>query len=381
MKLKFLTQARWSRILGGATILAFFFFSILSSTELFLNSPDPTISLPSEPQFSQKKEALSSTGAEDKTRREKARICKDIYSLVCSKRGSRRDPTGIVRSNLEGEQLAANLYQKLLELHPDWESEQIDQKFIEQVYTQKVRNRVGSAYQWVQATLIKMIERQPERIFTAQEKEQLKLRLMRTALDLPTSESPYLDEPDLLTKSDAFYESLANHQMRLRIGGAYPLSVTSWFNLVFTIAHELAHSIDPCEVRLVHLSYPAYDRLGACFMRQGLIATRQDRSECVHQDQLSETFADWMAVQVSVEALHQFGTEFKGPQLLSAVINSVNDLCEEDTSLYEENIDFHPPARVRINQIFGKNPKIRKILGCELETPSNSQSSKKYCTF
>lgn len=229
--------------------------------------------------------------------------------------------------------------------------------------------------------MIKKIEAQPEVIFTSQEKQELKLRLIRTDLDLPTRDSPYSDEPDLLTKSDVFYESLANQKMRLRIGGAYPLSVTSWFNLVFTIAHELAHSIDPCEVRLAHLSYPAYDRLGACLMRQGLIATRQNRSECVHQDQLSETFADWMAVQLTAEALHQFGTEFKGPQLLGAAINSVKDLCEEETSIYEENIDFHPPARVRINLIFGKNPKIRKILGCDLEPNSNSQSSKNYCTF
>ena len=38
-------------------------------------------------------------------------------------------------------------------------------------------------------------------------------------------------------------------------------------------------------------------------MAEGLVARRESRTECGQRDQLSETFADWIAVQVTAEAL------------------------------------------------------------------------------
>jgi hypothetical protein len=100
-----------------------------------------------------------------------------------------------------------------------------------------------------------------------------------------------------------YYERFADGRMRLRVGGAYLLSAKSWFNLVFTLAHELGHAIDPCELRVARLPLPAYDRLGACLLADGLVASRETRAECGQDDQLSEAFSDWLAVQVTADVL------------------------------------------------------------------------------
>lgn len=364
----------WAGFAGAFIILGvgFFFRHNPGATSLSLDSSE-TAALTRNPGTSPLNRG---TGASGQSSHSLNQLCGDIYPIVCAKKEALRDPTGSVRSDLEGERMALHLYQEIVAQHPDWNSEQVDREFIDKVYTPKVRGRLESAYRWVRHSLIQFLDKQPASIFTSEEKRQLKQRLMKTKLDLPTHESPYPDEPDLLTKSDVFYEVLGSGQMRLRIGGAYPLSARSWFNIVFTMAHELAHSIDPCEVRYARLSYPAYDRLGACFLSQGLIAARKTRQECSHNDQLSETFADWMAVQVSAKALDHFATEFKGPQLLSAIINSVRDLCEEENEETEEDIALHPPAKVRINRIFGKSPQIRELLGC-----ANVKESSEYCQF
>jgi len=313
--------------------------------------------------------------------REPFSICEDIYSVICSNQVLMDDPTGTVRSEIEGEQLAARTYENLKQLHPDWNRNQIHREFVRQVYTPKVRKQLESNFRWVRMTLIKMIDSQSQKIFTREEKKQLKQRLTKTQLDLPSGDSPYADEPDLLIKSEVFYELLGNHEIRLRIGGAYPLSVKSRFNIIFTLAHELAHAIDPCEIRSAHLSYPAYDRLTACFLNHGIIATRQNRSECGRHDQLSETFADWFAVEILAKALGQFATEFKNEALLAAVINSVKDLCQINNGIPEENNDLHPSAQIRLNQIFGKNPKIREILGCTAIPENTGDGFPAYCSF
>ncbi len=317
------------------------------------------------------------------------RLCDQLYKTVCQKRGVTHDPTGVVRPDMDGEIRALRTYEEIIHLHPDWTSEQVDEQLVKEIFTPTRRARVESAYQWVKRTMEEFINRQPHETFSAQEKKQLKARLRKTKLELPPPVSVYADEPDLFTKNDVFYERLANGDMRMRVGGAYLLSAKSWFNLVFTLAHEFAHSIDPCELRAADLSIPAYDRIYACFLQNGLIAARKTRQECGENDQLSETFADWMAVQVVAEALSHFSTEFHGNQLANAATNSVRDLCEQGESPSELNLDLHPSPEIRIDRIFGHNPRIREVLGCGPVTPSARapasagliDSSYEYCGF
>jgi hypothetical protein len=279
--------------------------------------------------------------------------------------------------------MALKIYEDIIKSHPDWTSDQANAELVRQIYTPSNVDRIESANRWVKNVLERIIDNEPESIFTSSEKEILKDRLQKTELELPFPVSNYGEENYLFTKNDVFYERTVDGKMRLRVGGAYFFTARSWFNQVFTLGHELAHSIDPCELRSAHIAIPAYDRLAACFMDHGLVDVRRGRSECGENDQLSETFADWFAVQVTAEALKGFSMEFHGQALLNAATNAVRDLCEQNDPDFVEDTDYHPTPKVRISKIFGKNPQIREILGCvnisQIRSPTNSD--KTYCGF
>jgi hypothetical protein len=314
-------------------------------------------------------------------------FCQNIYKLVCQYPGETADQTGVVSPDFHGEKQVLKIYSNIIEKNPDFSVEQVNEELARQVYQGRKRIRIESGFRWVTHTLLKFIDRQPDSVFTSAEKQQLKARIIKTRLELPPPASLYADEPDLLKKTEALYERTNRGEMRLRIGGAYLYSAKSWFNVVFTLAHELGHSIDPCEVRYVGLAFPAYDRLTACFLHQKLISTRSTRSECGQDDQLSETFADWIAVQITTETLKSFSDEFQGPQLVNAIRNSVRDLCDQEDEDTESDLTFHPSPKVRIDKIFGQNPEIRELLNCDLpviQTPlllNPPTQSYDYCSF
>ena len=88
-----------------------------------------------------------------------------------------------------------------------------------------------------------------------------------------------------------------------------------------------------------------------------------------------QVFADWVAVQITADALTQYQPKFKTPtDQMNSVINSVRDLCHQESWLEDDN-RFHPPPRTRIEAIFGRNPNIREFLGCRQPEKSG------YCTF
>jgi hypothetical protein len=298
-----------------------------------------------------------------------------MFRSVCQRKGESRDPTGIVHSDAEGELQALRAYEDIIHRHRDWSSDQVDDELVQTIFTPKRRARIESTYAWVEKSIEAFINRQPDTVFSAAEKKILKQRVRSTTLQLPPPASVYADEPDLLTKNDVFYERAANGGMRMRVGGAYLLSAKSWFNVVFTLAHEFGHSIDPCELKVAKVAIPAYHQLASCFLKQGVIAARPNRRECGENDQLSETFADWIAVQVVSEALAHYATEFHDPiSLTNAAANSVRDLCELEEGEFETLL--HPSPETRIERIFGRNPAIRHTLGCE-----DVVSDTPYCDF
>lgn len=310
--------------------------------------------------------------------------CSQMHRTICQKRGVTRDPTGAVKPDIAGELQALRAHDSIRRENPEWTSAQVDEELAARIYTAPRRKRLISAHGWVEQTLVRIISRQPETVFTPVEKKTLIARVRRTDLQLPPPASAYADEPELFTKNDVVYERTASGKLRMRVGGAYLLNSKSWFNLVFTLGHEFAHAIDPCELRAAGVAIPAYDRVSSCFMAQGLVAARATRRECGENDQLSETFADWIAVQVVSEALQHFSTEFHGPQLVNAAMNSVRDLCEQDDysgdfepeSAGSLDFEFHPSPQVRIDQIFARNPVVREVLGCGAPT-----SGAEYCSF
>jgi hypothetical protein len=306
------------------------------------------------------------------------RSCSLLHEEICSGKLFRKDPTGIVRDDRDGELAASDLYDKIIAKHPDWDGDQVDDVLVRRIYTPERRQKVARAFTWVRKRIERLIDHEPVSTFSFREKRLLKHRLRAVQLQLPPPAKIYADEPDLLTTDDIYYERLFDGSMRLRIGGAYLLGAQSYYNLVFTMGHELAHSIDPCEMRVARLSFPAYDHLTACFMETHVITMRKTRLECGHDDQLSEAFADWIAVQVTAEALNAVQSQYTPEQLFAAAANSVRDLCEdpgEDPDLLPD-LSLHPAPTTRIERIFGNNPKIRKLLSCQ-DPPANPV----YCDF
>ncbi len=303
--------------------------------------------------------------------------CNKIYDLICKKPQVDLDPTGTVHSDEESEKEAHEIYREIIRKNPGWSPDQVDEEFVHLVYTHQNRAKIYSAFEMVKRTLNHWIDQEPEAVFTAHEKYQIKDRIKKVELQLPPPAQLYQDEPDLLTKSELLYERKTSGETALRVGGAYLLFAKSWFNIVFSLAHELGHSIDPCEIRSAGMSFPAYDRLVGCFLEHRLIALRNTRSECGGNDQLSETFADWIAVQVTAETLVNYSSHLHGSQILNAAQNSVRDLCEAEPEAPDQtDLEFHPSSKIRIEEIFGKNPKIRKFLGCD-----PSLDTQNYCQF
>lgn len=301
--------------------------------------------------------------------------CDHFFKAICKVRGVTRDPTGIVRPDVQGEIQTLRLYEEIIRRNPAWDSEQVDDALARKIFTPNRRARLEHVFRWVRETMIRFIQRQPATHFSKKEKKQIQNQLMRVQLRIPPPISIYSDEPDLLTKNDVYFERMSDGELRLRVGGAFVFTSISWFNMVFTFAHELGHSIDPCELKQDAISIASYTKIANCFKVQGLLRISADRVECGVGDQLSEIFADWIAVQITSEAIKTFASEFQGNDLLGAVVNSVRDLCDLEESLQESDLTFHPSPEIRIEKIFGQNPEMRKILGCASVSPMS------YCSL
>lgn len=303
-----------------------------------------------------------------------SRFCNLPYKTICSQAGVVSDPTGEVKKDVTGEVKALRIFEEIVREHPDWKRDQIDEALAARIYTPKRLERIKNAEQWVKKTLIQILNKQPNYIFSDSDKKLLIDRLHRIELELPPPASLYADERELLTKNDVFFESSSGGKIKMRVGGAYILAVKSFFNMVFTIAHEFGHSLDPCELKKNNIQIPIYETIEQCFVQQGWVQVRPDRVYCGKFDQTSEVFADWIAVQVTSIALKTLTVDYSQQAKSHALVNSVKDLCEQDEDEDELNLETHPHPKIRIKKIFFGNPKIREILSCR---PSSFKSQ--YC--
>ena len=287
-----------------------------------------------------------------------AKRCSRLFQEFCRKSPDFgidvfTDPTGEVWLDSESE----TAVREAAKHGPNW---------ISSVFSPSRRARISEVERWVKREMIAWVQSQPERLFRGRDKHELLWRIRATSLDFPDPVRGYPDDPELLLHSQAQYERLGSQARgvrRLRFGGAYVLGTTSRFNLAFTIAHELAHAIDPCELRSTGWAIPAFDRLAACFTSEGLVATPKSLVECRRNDQLSETFADWVAVKMASRALNKWGAEYPEPQRWASVGNSIRDLCEEDEDL-PGIVESHPDPRIRIERVLCTDTEILKYLGC-----------------
>ncbi len=357
------------RLWFGAMVLAFVvlwsFFSPRRQTSSapganLITPPSPAIQLPST--------------AVPETKRMK---CRELFQAACLRRGITSDPTGDVQPNVRGEIEALRLYEQIIHEHPDWTSDQVDEKLVRNIYTERRRKRMTEAYGWVVQEIKRVIDSQTNSVLSPSLKAKLKERIDSTSLELPPPASLYESEPDLFTKNEMYFESLESGRRVIRVGGAYLLTAKSWFNRVFTLAHELSHSIDPCELKAAKIEPASYRRLARCFYQNKIVKIEPDRLRCDQKNQLGEAFADWMATEVTARAMERYKEKLKTPEdNLHAAINSIRDLCDQEPWVAESETELYPDPTIRIGNIFAENPKIRAILNCE-----GTSDERPYCSF
>lgn len=306
-----------------------------------------------------------------KTPNLRSRYCANAYNTTCSAPWPSIDPTGKVNPDVKGEIRALRLMRNLIRENPSWTSEQVQERLAEEIYTEDRRKGAEDAFKWVISSVQTFITDQEPGVFSPEEKARLLDRISQIHLELPPPASTYSDAADLITKNTAYYERTSKNLLRLRIGGAYLLNTTSWFNIVYTLSHEVAHSFDPCEAAHASILPKAYQELVSCFVSVGWV--EKSRASCGPNEQISEVFADWVASQLLGHAISEFGKNYSATDRTNAAINAAHDLCDEPTG-DTLNLLTHQDPEVRIGSVVGKSPTVLQALGC----PSTSYQ---YCHF
>ncbi len=278
--------------------------------------------------------------------------CQDLFTTFCQDADLpiSTDPTGEVWSENEAFDRLQTLRKTLS-----------PQKLMRTLYSDRRVLEIRRTERWVRQEILRWIERQMSSSLNLRDRKELRQRILAVRLEIPSS---LPQSPELLVHG-AFYESHKQGRpwlSQIRLGGAYVLGTTSQSNWVFTLAHEFAHSIDPCELRASGWTPPALEKLNGCLLGSGVVQMPNDRHECLTRDQLSEVFADWLATEILVAWLEHYGKEYPTPQRWALVRNSVRDLCPPPNSDFDS--EWHPETRTRINRILGENAKIRNYLGC-----------------
>ncbi len=365
--------------------------------------------------------------------------CVDLNRYICSMKHA-EDPTGSVKPDIEGEVEALRIYEQIIRSHKRISPEKVDELLVKKIYTPQRTKQMRKLFEKVKKHLLNFIESQPFDALSSMEKLELRKRIERVILELPPPASVYEDEPDLFTRNNVYYERTRNSTVRIRVGGALLFTIQSQFNLAFTLSHELAHAIDPCELHFDQINILSYKSLAECFGSFPLDIER----ECSPEGMLSEIFADWAATHVVASILQENTYQFTHGQIRSAVYSSVRDLCPEhdqpellrsehlqpeflqevkatkrDGNATESNVHLsdvhttrsnvratvrngnstrsknspidnlssqpsglsssHPSVAFRINQIFAQHPQIRKFLGCRESTGPVLPGLPSYC--
>lgn len=300
--------------------------------------------------------------------------CFDLYQNVCFVNKS-KDPSGFVKRDVEGEVEALRIMEKIIQKHKKISITQLYDQLVSEIYTIQRVTLLKSLFEDVRRYMLKFIDAQPFQALSLEDRIVLKRQIERVVLDLPPPAQIYADEPELYTSNDVFYERTKDDQIRIRIGGALLFTVNSKFNLAFTLAHELAHSIDPCELQHNKVDILAYHGLAECF---GTPLVDQS-GECKAHGRVSEIFSDWVATHIVADLLKESSEKFTIAQTRNALMNSVRDLCVEEEpydddrtpedektpETPEELAASHPSSSYRVNHIFAQHPQIRKLLGCQ----------------
>ena len=159
----------------------------------------------------------------------------------------------------------------------------------------------------------------------------------------------------------AFYNPGLN---KIAICPQYILNSDSEFNLVHTVAHEIAHSIDPCQLFQNNGINPdLYRGPLKCMQQKGFILNGEENCD----KNTYEGFCDFIASKVMpIYFSNSRHPNFTPLDFQNGYANSIknlitkNDLNSEGT----DHKDLHPSVQKRY-QILMQTPSIRRQMGCE----------------
>lgn len=206
-------------------------------------------------------------------------------------------------------------------------------------------------------------------------------------------------------ESNAFYDGVANQFFFCK---GYEKFGLSDFNAVHTIAHELAHSIDPCNIQTgpsffrfnyqgtnpqeLEAQYP-FPNLIACLRDSrsvGANAGGQNTSTddpmampdpssepdpspsfCTEGEQIGESFCDWIGTEVLTRFAQNEWKKLSQRQFQNGVANIWRSACQPGAGINSSPTQGeHPPTGLRLTKLILTHPYIRQRLDCGEMNPS-----------
>lgn len=198
---------------------------------------------------------------------------------------------------------------------------------------------------------------------------------------------------------DAFYEPNRN-SFYICLG--FFKASDSEFNIAYIMAHELAHSLDPCQITDGENTAPIAQRKSdpevddtylkknflKCLRSEDSVAAKRtgpdfvpfpsgaadyrvynDTARLCARDNLNEAVPDWFAAEVIGEYAEKYLPNLSKEQKAAGFSNILRATCNETIAPGAQ----HLPSNSRINGILLVQPKIRQQMGCAAEAP------KRYC--
>ncbi len=156
------------------------------------------------------------------------------------------------------------------------------------------------------------------------------------------------------------------------IESGFSLQNTSMFNLAMALSHELTHTLDPCAEEF-QIGIPKGVRspwmpVMQCLRSADSVKANPSKRtlDCIVGDQIGESFADWMGLEITVDYVRRNYSDMRKNDLKNGWINMSRYSC--DTRVGE-----HPAMIDRMNKLTLTHPEIRKDFGC------TSPSKATYC--
>jgi hypothetical protein len=155
---------------------------------------------------------------------------------------------------------------------------------------------------------------------------------------------------------------------------------SSLFQGYAVIAHEIAHSIDPCRFEDAQKPFPA-PKIVECLRGTNSVhatfrekPTAASKSSCKTGDQIGEAFADFAAAEV-LGHLGPILPKLSHQNFQNGVANVLRMPRECTPKDKDDPFEVHPDTRDRIDRILAAQPDLQRLSGCR----GKVSKSLKYC--